>query len=174
MKKNDLQINNNNNMQFNNQPARFLSPPTISSEHITYNIIGEEPNNNNTNNRSNVTISNIHPIRNNNFHISSFALSSNERNNYEIRPENPNIKAKIDPNNNISNIISQLPENKIENLNKLNDENKTCVICLDEYKINDTTIMLPCFHFFHKTCIINWAKKKVICPLCKLDIKKYI
>jgi len=159
--------NNNNNFKF---------APVISSGQASFNYIGNRNDNNarneNNNNSNNIRISQ-NQQNNNHFNISSFALSSTAINNFEIRPENPEIRSRVDIYNN-SNILSQLPENKIEDLNKLNEENKRCIICLEEYNIGDITIVLPCFHFFHKSCMINWYKRKATCPLCKLDIKSNI
>ena len=71
-----------------------------------------------------------------------------------------------DYNNNYDNLI----ESKI-NINKLNEENKTCVICYEDFKDNEDAIFLPCFHFFHTECIKEWLKKRDICPLCKISVK---
>ena len=163
---NTPKVDDNSNKVFN-------SNNIISSEQITYNCIGK-PKMNSINNTNNIKLDGTRIINNNNnFSISSFALSSSELNHYEMRPENPNIKAKKDITNSVNYILRQFPENKINNLNILNDENKRCIICLEEYKINDETIVLPCFHFFHKNCIINWTKNKAICPLCKFNFKNY-
>ena len=158
--------NNNNNFKF---------APVISSGQASFNYIGnrtDNARNENSNNSNNISISQTQQNYNH-FNISSFALSSTAINNFEIRPENPDIRSRVDISNN-SNILSQLPENKIEDLNKLHEENKRCIICLEEYNIGDITIVLPCFHFFHKSCMINWYKRKATCPLCKLDIKSNI
>ncbi|XP_054843590.1 E3 ubiquitin-protein ligase Topors-like [Eublepharis macularius] len=40
-----------------------------------------------------------------------------------------------------------------------------CAICLE--RIQDATYLNPCNHRFCFTCIQNWSRKKVICPLCK-------
>ena len=72
-----------------------------------------------------------------------------------------------DYDNNYDNLI----ESKI-NINKLNEENKTCVICYEDFKDNEDAIFLPCFHFFHTKCIKEWLKKRDICPLCKISVKK--
>lgn len=47
-------------------------------------------------------------------------------------------------------------------------ENNECIICLDSMKINDTVIVLGCGHSYHKECLIEWFKKKKICPLCDI------
>lgn len=50
-------------------------------------------------------------------------------------------------------------------------ESKSCPVCLDEYVVGDTVQILPCKHFFHKTCIIPWlTERQSTCPLCKSDV----
>ena len=68
--------------------------------------------------------------------------------------------------NNYSNLI----ESKII-ASKLNEENKKCVICYEDFVNNDNAIFLPCFHVFHSKCIKEWLKTKDICPLCKINVK---
>ena len=172
---NNKSLKKDNNINQKNKSNNTYNS-LISSEQISYSYIGEPMNinsNNSTISSNNIQIANNHSKRKNDFSVSSFALSSSEINHYMIRPENPNIKAKKDSIDNNNHILRQFPENKIKDLSKLNEENKRCIICLEEYKIDDITLVLPCFHFFHKNCIINWSKKKAICPLCKLDIKNY-
>ena len=71
-------------------------------------------------------------------------------------------------NNDINNMLNQLPVTKIENINKLNDENKKCIICLEDFKNDDKIIYLPCFHLFHEKCITDWINmNKGFCPLCR-------
>ena len=65
---------------------------------------------------------------------------------------------------------NNLIESKID-VNKLNEENKKCVICYEDFMNNDSAIFLPCFHVFHSNCIREWLSKKDICPLCKINIK---
>ena len=72
-------------------------------------------------------------------------------------------------------ILSQLQVIKIQDVNKLNDENKKCIICLEDYKNYDKAIYLPCFHLFHKKCITEWFKRnKRFCPFCKSAINRMI
>ena len=68
-------------------------------------------------------------------------------------------------------ILNPMQENKLENASKLDDENKRCIICLQNYKKNDTTIHLPCLYFFHSKCIRNYLKNHSDCPLCHNIIK---
>jgi hypothetical protein len=67
-------------------------------------------------------------------------------------------------------ILEKLPEKIIDSINNLRDENKRCTICLEDFIVKDIVIYLPCFHFFHKECIIKWIEQNPICPLCKFDI----
>jgi SUMO ligase MMS21 Smc5/6 complex component len=49
--------------------------------------------------------------------------------------------------------------------------NNTCPICLEK---NNMTIKLPCNHWFHKDCILNWFQHSNNCPLCRLNIRNSI
>ena len=84
-----------------------------------------------------------------------------------IREEIRRIWFKVN-NNEINKILEQLPVTKIEDINKLNDENKKCVICLEDFKNYDKSIYLPCFHLFHEKCITGWINtRKGFCPVCR-------
>ena len=95
--------------------------------------------------------------------------------------------------NNISNVRSQGIINNVYpvNLNGMNRLNriikkyiihddkkkivgKKCCVCLETIKQNDNTIYYPCFHLFHKKCILEWLKIKTVCPICKFDIKLFL
>lgn len=44
-----------------------------------------------------------------------------------------------------------------------------CCICLELFKEKDKISILPCYHFFHKECILKWIKKNnyiMKCPYC--------
>ena len=47
-----------------------------------------------------------------------------------------------------------------------NEKENICLICLDNYSISEKISYLPCFHYFHSSCIKNWLKIKCRCPLC--------
>ena len=85
-------------------------------------------------------------------------------------------RRRINENNDeTNNILNQLILTKIEDINKLNDENKKCVICLEDFKNNDKSIYLPCFHLFHEKCINNWFNmNKGFCPFCRTIINNVI
>jgi hypothetical protein len=81
--------------------------------------------------------------------------------------------------------IKRLPILKIPKLNQVNfQENvefcsqklakvlleKSCSICLEDYKELDDVITIPCFHQFHKICISKWLQEKASCPICHSDV----
>ena len=68
------------------------------------------------------------------------------------------------------NHFNLLDVNKISNEQLNNNEIKICPICLDNYKIDDKIIYLPCFHLYHSKCIKKWLKCSKNCPLCKKEI----
>ena len=73
--------------------------------------------------------------------------------------------------NETNNILKQLSVTKIEDINKLNEQNKKCIICLEEFKNDDKSIYLPCFHLFHEKCITDWINmNKRFCPFCRAKI----
>lgn len=60
------------------------------------------------------------------------------------------------------------------NLVSANDD-KTCVICYNEYKEGELVCNLPgCIHMFHWDCIKNWVDQKSNCPMCRKSIRAEI
>ena len=183
---NDRYINRSNNHNY----ISNTNEPIINKNYD--NIINQD--NNDVNNDSfNESIDNIFIDENNNsnnifININNNNLNNNERFNNRHRGysllENSNeffpyLLGRRSNNlfeNNFEyepikdNILNKLPESKIIDIKKLNEENKRCTICLEDFKYNDIVIYLPCFHIFHKNCIINWIKKNAVCPLCKYNI----
>ena len=51
-----------------------------------------------------------------------------------------------------------------------NAKEEICLICLENYSISDKICYLPCFHFFHSSCIKEWIKNKSVCPLCNNNL----
>ncbi|XP_055961062.1 uncharacterized RING finger protein C57A7.09-like [Mercurialis annua] len=48
-----------------------------------------------------------------------------------------------------------------------NLEEKKCVICLEEMEMGMEAIRMPCSHFYHQDCIVQWLHKSHLCPLCR-------
>ena len=72
------------------------------------------------------------------------------------------INNALDPN-----LIKYLPEFTI-NDNSYNGKMKECTICLNEIKMNERVILLPCLHIFHSDCIKKNFERKNTCPNCNL------
>jgi hypothetical protein len=68
------------------------------------------------------------------------------------------------------NILSFLNINKTEESIPLLSEQENieneCVICLDDLKDKDTTV-LHCGHEFHSECIESWTSIQITCPMCR-------
>ncbi len=52
----------------------------------------------------------------------------------------------------------------------------SCPICLESFNTendtpnNDSVVLLPCNHHFHKKCITEWFTRSTTCPVCKQNI----
>ncbi|XP_074589958.1 uncharacterized protein LOC141845855 [Curcuma longa] len=49
----------------------------------------------------------------------------------------------------------------------LSDDEPNCIICQEEYAINDAIGELQCGHRYHVRCIRRWLLQKNACPVCK-------
>lgn len=58
-------------------------------------------------------------------------------------------------------------------LNELITLNSTCMICLEDFKLDCEVISLACRHGYHKHCLRDWVLDKDVarCPLCSHVIK---
>jgi hypothetical protein len=57
---------------------------------------------------------------------------------------------------------------------KLNEENKKCMVCLEDFEVNQKIIRLPCFHIFHVQEIFKWFERNKTCPFCRMDVEKML
>ena len=69
------------------------------------------------------------------------------------------------------NILDNMEIAKIKDVDKLDNDKKKCIICLENYVNGDDSIALPCIHIFHASCIKTWLKENSLCPICKNEIK---
>lgn len=47
-------------------------------------------------------------------------------------------------------------------------DSKSCAICLEDMRrISGDSLILPCFHLFHRVCAVRWLTDHATCPLCK-------
>ena len=103
-------------------------------------------------------------------HINNDGLNNRNGNNNNKRVVRvifaiPNI-------NNINKHPLKFPEITIEDINKLEDTNKKCMICLEDFKSKEKVSALPCIHFFHPNCIKEWVERKNECPVCKFVLTR--
>jgi len=49
-------------------------------------------------------------------------------------------------------------------------EKLDCVICKDEFQVEETVSQLPCGHVFHQECITRWLKMHNQCPVCRFEL----
>ena len=67
-------------------------------------------------------------------------------------------------------IIQTLPSKKIKNVKtEIHEKNRSCSICLDEFKNGERIRTLPCWHVFHEHCVDRWLNDNASCPVCKLS-----
>lgn len=168
-------INNNNNIKNINTIKTFLCNYCNSEININekedhlycHNLYENEINNNRNinNNISNESMLGEEDI------INTRNIQSNYQRqviptdfNYNITNYNYN---SFDYNNN-KNIIENLKVNKIKDISKFKEEK--CIICLENFQINDSYILLQCIHFFHDDCIKKWILIKNRCPICNYEI----
>ena len=188
--------NNNNNINLNermeirireggpNVEFRIIRNNTHNNERINVHR-NPRTNNLNNNNNNNFNINNFpnYEIEHQNNPISFNRLNRARQrivpfhdinNRFSIRAIFDDLYSNLDNNNHVRatdrEILNNLPETQIEDVSKLDQEKKNCVICLEDFKNHDKAIILPCIHLFHKNCIKNWLKKKNTCPICKFKL----
>ena len=54
-------------------------------------------------------------------------------------------------------------------MNSNNDQEKLCIICLENYDLDYYQCNI-CKNKFHMTCINKWSKKNNSCPICRSKI----
>lgn len=52
------------------------------------------------------------------------------------------------------------------------EETAECSICIDEMKVGETAVFLPCKHWFHEDCVVLWLKEHNTCPVCRTPMEK--
>ncbi|XP_057509550.1 probable E3 ubiquitin-protein ligase RHY1A [Actinidia eriantha] len=45
-----------------------------------------------------------------------------------------------------------------------------CAICLEQFKVGETLVNLPCAHRFHSKCLAPWLETNSHCPCCRMGI----
>ncbi|KAI1074985.1 hypothetical protein F5B20DRAFT_585818 [Whalleya microplaca] len=66
--------------------------------------------------------------------------------------------------------IAKLPRKNLDE-KMLGPELKgECTICIDDMKLGDEVVVLPCKHWFHETCVVLWLKQHNTCPICRAAV----
>ncbi|XP_028756081.1 E3 ubiquitin-protein ligase synoviolin B-like [Neltuma alba] len=69
----------------------------------------------------------------------------------------------------LAKLASEASNNKLKGVKLQQEEGlDACPICLEDFRID--AVQMPCSHFFHGNCIVNWLLKKNNCPICRLAI----
>jgi len=56
-----------------------------------------------------------------------------------------------------------------EMFKNVDEESKSCPICLEQFEDGNEVRFLWCIHRFHKNCVDQWLDKHTTCPICKKD-----
>lgn len=94
-----------------------------------------------------------------------------KRRNKKLKPRAKNSKSKV----------PGLKKKKISKQVKATSDtnepttNRTCCICISDYKKGQHLRQLNCHHRFHKKCVDLWLGKKNTCPVCntRITLEKY-
>ncbi|CAH1257611.1 RING finger protein 24-like isoform X4 [Branchiostoma floridae] len=49
---------------------------------------------------------------------------------------------------------------------------KTCAVCLEDFKLMEEIGLCPCGHAFHRKCISKWLEIRNTCPMCNSQVKQ--
>lgn len=52
----------------------------------------------------------------------------------------------------------------------VDDNERQCMVCLEEFQDGENLRILPCLHRYHQRCVDRWLKENRHCPVCKHDI----
>ena len=151
-----VSLNNNNFNNFNAMNNMNMNNMNMNNMNMG------NMNMNNMNMDMNMNMNNLGMMMNNIFGMMGMNNLGQMMNNMD---DINNANNGVDPN-----ILNNLEVTKISDVSKLNEDNKKCIICLEEFKEGDEGIYLPCFHLFHKDCIKEWLNAHDDCPICKFKL----
>ena len=182
-------INIRNNLY---SPFDYIIPTNIRrSNNYNENIIHLDNNSSNIINQPN---NNINNNNNNNNNIINNNISSNENNqinqiNYNINNNNNNNNTNnyldLDTfddfipfnslygnqnRNKIKEIKNKLTKTRYKKSLQLKERENNCIICLGDFKSNQSIYTLPCSHIFHVRCLNKEVKFRQKCPMCRKQL----
>jgi len=50
------------------------------------------------------------------------------------------------------------------------EKKESCSICMEEFKLQEKVMELPCQHMYHKDCVVTWLKTNNTCPVCRFEL----
>mmetsp|Transcript_51087 Transcript_51087/g.55332 ORF Transcript_51087/g.55332 Transcript_51087/m.55332 type:complete len:534 (-) Transcript_51087:363-1964(-) len=66
--------------------------------------------------------------------------------------------------------IRKIPTIQVAPEDLVDPNNRECCICLEENKLDDRVMRLPCAHIFHCSCITDWLSNHACtCPVCRYE-----
>ena len=100
--------------------------------------------------------------------IFSLRYSNNQRRNELFREHFNRMERRLP----YLNAISNLKRKSFSHIREGQRHMYECIICMNEFKPRDQISELACDqrHYFHSTCLENWLKHKLECPLCKKSV----
>mmetsp|Transcript_47266 Transcript_47266/g.75486 ORF Transcript_47266/g.75486 Transcript_47266/m.75486 type:complete len:381 (+) Transcript_47266:59-1201(+) len=66
--------------------------------------------------------------------------------------------------------ISSLPHVMVTLRDIEQNQNDSCVVCLDTLAVGNRASRVPCGHLFHEACILDWLKNSNQCPVCRYEL----
>lgn len=70
------------------------------------------------------------------------------------------------------NAIAKLERKKMDEETRAREGGKVeCTVCIDEVKVGEEVVFLPCKHWFHEECATMWLKEHNTCPICRMPIE---
>ena len=51
-------------------------------------------------------------------------------------------------------------------------EAPTCTICVEQIKLGNKGMFMPCGHIYHPDCLVPWLENSNSCPVCRYELPK--
>ena len=66
--------------------------------------------------------------------------------------------------------ISCLPVARVSDPERLPEDARQCLICLEDFEEGQERKTLPCLHGYHSQCVDKWLQTNASCPVCKFRV----
>lgn len=66
-------------------------------------------------------------------------------------------------------LIERLPTVKIQSCHV--DKHLQCMVCFEDYILDESVRELPCSHLYHNDCIVPWLEMHGTCPVCRSTVE---